>query len=180
MKTALIVDVSNLYFAVDHVFPGRRLQLLEYVKLLEKQNHNLFFKICYSRQSPNVAQSFTHMLHCHGFETHFGSGPWAVEIALRVSEVLPHVDSLIIGSNSRELHPIFKFARKIGKVTKCFACNVSADTEKYAEVMEVPESILVEVKNASSRQAGTVAVPNNSSGNVPGSNSLRSDQDYGP
>lgn len=161
MKTALIVDVSNLYFAISRLHPGKRLMLLDYVKHLEQLGHVLTFKIVYSRQSANSAQSFTHMLHCNGFETHFGTGPWPVDMALRAAEVLPSVDSLVIGSNSKDLHPIFKFARKEGKLTKCFAVEIPVDTRRYAETLEVPPSILATVPDEASNKTGKVAVPDN-------------------
>lgn len=165
MKTALIVDVSNLYFAINRLHPNKRLMLLDYVKHLEEAGHDLAFKIVYSRQSPNSAQSFTHMLHCHGFETHFGTGPWAVEMALRASEILPSVEWLVLGSNSKELHPIFRFARKEGKRTKCFAVDIPQDARRVAEAVEIPTSILVTVPDEPVDKAKPVAVSNHGHGN---------------
>lgn len=160
MKTALIVDVSNLYFTINKLHVGKRLMLLDYAKFLEAAGHTLTFKIVYSRQSADAAQSFTHMLNCNGFETHFGTGPWPVAMALRASEIISQVDCLVIGSNNQELHPILQFARKAGKVTKCFACEIQPATRKFAEVIEIPENLLKDA-DESSRKAKSVPVSSN-------------------
>lgn len=164
MKTALMIDVSNLYFTIEKLHVGKRLMLLDYAKHLESLGHVLTFKIAYSRQSAQAAQSFTHMLNCNGFETHFGTGPWQVAMALRASEILDSVDCLIIGSNNQELHPVLAFARKAGKITKCFACDVQPATRKFAEVIEIPEALL-RVKNELDQKAGAVAVPSDERSN---------------
>lgn len=161
MKTALIVDVSNLYFAINLAHEGKRLMLLDYTKSLEEQGHNLAFKIAYSRQSAVGAQNFTHMLNCHGFETHFGKGPWLVPIVLRTTELLRDIDCLVIGSNDEQLYSLFDYARKAGKKTKCFAVTIPTDMKKHAECFEVPESMMV--ANAPYQKAKPMVVPNNGS-----------------
>jgi hypothetical protein len=142
MKTGLIVDVSNLYFAINLAHAGRKLMMLDYAKHLEDLGHDLAFKVAYSRQSANSAQSFTHMLNCHGFETHFGTGPWLVPMTLRAAEIIPEVNCLIIGSNDEQFCPVFAYARKAGRKTKCFAVTIPAGMKKHAECIEVPESLM--------------------------------------
>ncbi len=163
MKTALIVDISNLFYAINAAHEGRRLQLLEYAKHLESLGHDLAFKIAYSRQSPNSAQSFTHMLNCNGFETHFGTGPWIVPMAIRATEVIHDVDCLILGSNDEQLCPLLAHARKTGKKTKCFAVTIPAGIKKHAECIEVPESLMA-VVNEARPKAKPLELPHNGSG----------------
>lgn len=165
MKTALIIDVSNLYFAISKTHQGKRLMLIDYAKYLEAAGHNLIYKIVYSRQDENKAQSFTHMLNCNGFETHFGSGPWTVPMVLRSCEVFNNVDCFVLGSNNKEFIPLLQHARKIGKIVKCFAMDVDAITRRYAEVIEIPETLLKGSANETAEKARAVAVPSDSNGN---------------
>lgn len=161
IRTGLILDISNLYFSINDTYPNKRLLITEYTKALEAAGHNLVFRIAYSRQSQNSAQSFMHMLNCHAFETHFGTGPWTVPMALRLTEIIGQIDALVIGSSDEVILPMFQYARKHGKATKCFAVNIPMGMKKLAECIEVPGSLLQEVPNGTAKKPKSLDVPGN-------------------
>ncbi len=142
LRTGLIVDVTNLYFEINNKYPNKRLRILDYAKLLEEAGHLLTFKVAYSRQAPGAAQNFAHLLNCHGFETYFGQNSWSVAIALRAAQILPNVDAFVLGSAELEMARLFKYARDMGKITKCFAVNIPIQFETVCQCIEVPESVL--------------------------------------
>lgn len=142
LRTALIVDVTNLYFEINQKYPNKRLRILDYAKLLEAQGHFLTFKIAYSRQAPGAAQNFAHLLNCHGFETHFGQNSWSIAIALRAAQILPNVDAFVLGTVEPEMIRLLKYARDLGKITRCFAVNIPIAFAQVSECIEIPESVL--------------------------------------
>lgn len=144
LRTALIVDVTNLYFEINQKYHNRRLRILDYTQMIEQQGHLLTFKIAYSRQSPSSAQNFAHLLNCHGFETHFGQNPWSIAMALRAAQILPHVDAFVLGSAEPEMLRLLKYARELGKITRCFAVNIPEGFDQFCQCNEVPESLLDE------------------------------------
>ncbi len=146
MKTALIVDVSNLYYETMSKYPDRTLRIVDYTKYIEGLGHSLVYKAAYSKQPPDRVQSFSHMLNCNGYETHFGQKPWHVAMALRATEMLPHVDCFILGSNADEMGRVLKFAKNLAKITRCIAVNIPPHFAEFAECIEVPEVLLSEAR----------------------------------
>jgi len=144
LKTALILDVNNLYFGVQGKFGKRRLQMLEYARSLEKIGHILIHKIAYSRQKPEDAQSFLSILKNNGFECHFGNTQWNVAMALRAADVVPNVDCLVLGSAYHETGRILSWAKEKGKITKCYAVDIPAFFRQFAECIEIGEDVLSE------------------------------------
>lgn len=161
LRTALIVDVTNLYFEINQKHPNKRLRILDYAKLLESQGHLLTFKIAYSRQAPGTAQNFAHLLSCHGFETHFGQNSWSIAIALRAAQILPNVDAFVLGSVEPEMVRLLKYARDLGKITKCFAINIPIAFAEVSECAEIPESVL----DDTTKKAKSVELPSSLSSN---------------
>jgi hypothetical protein len=142
LRTGLLLDVNNLHYAVQAKFGKRRLMVLEYAKALEEAGHTLTFKIAYNRQPANSCAAFMGMLEQNGFECVFGCQQAAVAIALKVADMVSHVDSLVIGSNFDEMGRVFRWAKDKGKITKCFAVNIPSAFKYVAECVEVHEGLL--------------------------------------
>jgi len=140
LKTGLILDINNLYFAIQKKHGQRTLKITEYLKKLESRNHLLTYKIAYAK--PESSDGFVQLLHNLGFETHFWKGPYSVAMALRVADIVPNVDSLILGTNSSEATRIFQWAKSKGKITKCFAADIPPFFRQSAECIEIPPEIL--------------------------------------
>lgn len=147
LKTGLIVDLNNLHQGVQERYGNRRLMILEYVRLLESAGHMLTFKIAYSRQTARQVGAFHSLLQTNGFETHFAQTLWNVSMALRAAEIVPSIDALVLGTASTEMGRVLEWARKQGKLTKCFAVNIPKHFRQFAECMEVPEEALNAVAN---------------------------------
>jgi len=144
MKTALIIDLTNLYMEIRNAFPGKRLNVIPYVETLT--GLDIAYKIAYSKQRRGEALGFAHLLECNGFVTHFAAQHRTTEIALQAATILPDVDCLVIGSNERDMMAVFRYARKLGKRTKCFACNIPKDFKAYAECLTITEDLLSDIK----------------------------------
>lgn len=147
LKTGLIVDLNNLHQGVQERYGQRRLMILEYVRLLESAGHMLTFKIAYSRQAARQVGAFHTLLQTNGFETHFLQTHWNVSMALRVAEMIPSIDCLVLGTANTEMGRVLEWARKQGKLTKCFALNIPKHFKQFAECVEVPEEALNAVAN---------------------------------
>lgn len=147
LKTGLIVDLNNLHQGVQERWGNRRLMILEYVRLLESAGHMLTFKIAFSRQTVRQVGAFHSLLQTNGFETHFAQTHWNVSMALRAAEIVPSIDALVLGTANNEMGRVLEWARKQGKLTKCFAINIPKHFRQFAECMEVPEEALNAVAN---------------------------------
>lgn len=144
LKTGLILDINNLYFAIQGKYGQRRLQITEYIKYLEDRNHLLTFKVAYSRQRMDNVPGFISLLKGCGFELHFGNQHWTTAIALRAADIVPNVDCLILGTNNPDSGRILTWAKEKGKLTKCFASNIPPFFKQFAECIEIPPEILSE------------------------------------
>jgi hypothetical protein len=146
LRTGLLVDLNDLYNRIQERFgPNRRLKILNYVHALEGCGHMLTYKIAYSRQTPRQVGPFLSMLKANGFETHFAATQWNVSMALRVAEMIPNIDCLVLGTANAEMSRALEWARRQGKLTKCFAVNIPKHFKQFAECMEVTEEMLYEV-----------------------------------
>ena len=148
LKTGLILDINNLYFATKAKYRGRKLLISNYVKKLEEQNHTLVYKIAYSKQRPENCQSFITMLTNIGFECYFDDINWSIAMALRTTEIVTNVDCFVLGSNNFEHGRLLAYAKDKGKITKCFALNVPPLFKRYAECLEIGEDLLSETVEA--------------------------------
>lgn len=146
-KSALILDLDNLYFAVQDKFGKRKILITEYVRVLEERGHILVHKIAYCRKAREKSADFMTMLSYNGFECHFGSPNWAVAMALRAADVVPNVDCLILGSNNPESGRILAWAKERGRMPKCFAVDIPPFFNQFAECVEVDESVLNGIAN---------------------------------
>ena len=142
LKTGLILDVNNLYFAVQSKFGKRKLQITEYVRFLEKLGHTLVYKIAYSRQEADAVPGFVALLKNNGFETNFGNKHWGTAMALRAADIVPNVDCFVLGTNFPDASRILQWAKEKGKITKCFALSIPPFFKQFAECLEIPPEIL--------------------------------------
>jgi uncharacterized LabA/DUF88 family protein len=141
-RTALLVDLNNLYHAVQDKFGQRKLMILDYARALQDAGHTLTYKIAYSRQEPKRVRSFLTMLEANGFECHFGDTKWEVAMALRAADVVPNVDCVVLGSNDYEMGRILKWSKEKGRLAKCFAVNIPTFFNQFAECVEIEEGVL--------------------------------------
>lgn len=146
LKTALVVDVNNLYFSVQDKFGNRRIQMSKYVESLEKLGHTLTYKIAFSRQKPAQARAFCTLLQETGFELFFGETQIYTAMALKVADVVPTIDSLVIGSNYEEAGRILHWAKNKGKLTKCYGVKLPPRFRQFSTCMEIEEDILDEAR----------------------------------
>lgn len=143
LKTGLLIDINNLYYAIQHKFgKGRKLMVAEYVRFLENRGMTIVHKIAYNRQPAEQAVGFATMLRNEGWEVHFGSTSWAIAMALRAADIAPNVDAFVLGTNFEEAGRILGWMRNRGKITRCFACNIPDFFRELAECTEIPEAIL--------------------------------------
>jgi hypothetical protein len=148
LRTGLLVDLNNLHQGVQDKFGNRRrLMILEYVRRLEAAGHLLTFKIAYSRQTVRQVGAFHTLLQTNGFETHFAQTHWNVSMALRVAEMVPSIECLVLGTANTEMGRVLEWARKQGKLTKCYAVNIPHHFKQFADCMEVEEGALNAVAN---------------------------------
>ena len=162
-KTGLIVDINNLYFAIQAKFGKRKLQIVDYVKWLEDRGHVLTYKIAYSRQRADEAPGFVSLLKANGFETHFSNTQWSVAMALRTADIVANIDCLVLGTNYQEAGRILAWAKERGKLTKCFAANIAPFFKQLCDCVEIPEEILSEVVDPTK----PVELPANVGGDAP-------------
>jgi hypothetical protein len=144
LKTGLVLDLHNLYFALQGRYGKRKLQIGEYVKYLEKQGHTLTYKIAYGRQKPEDVSGFVDLLRNLGFEVNFGNQQWTTAMALRVADITPNIDCLVLGANFHDAGRMLAWAKERGKLTKCFASDIPPFFKQYAECIEIPPEILSE------------------------------------
>lgn len=143
LKTGLIVDINNLYYAIQRKFgKGRKLMMLDYTKFLEELGMQLIHKVAYSRQPADSAVGFTTMLLNEGWEVHFGSTSFAIAMALRATEIAPSVGCFVLGTNFDEAGRILKWMKERGKITRCVACDIPEFFSKFSECTEITEALL--------------------------------------
>ncbi len=97
LRTALVVDNTNLYYSLRHAFGPRKLIYERYLKAIP-DCHTLLFKVLYASQ--DSVPDFETSLQRQGFETHFASVDWTVPMTLRIADIIDKVDCIIIGSNN--------------------------------------------------------------------------------
>lgn len=143
LRTGLIVDLNNLFFSVQSKFgQKRRLSYEKYVQHLKELGHTLVTKVAYTRQNREDIVNFATMLRNEGWEVHFGNTTWAIAMALRAAEMMPNIDSFVLGTNFEEAGRILKYARDQGKLTRSFACNIPGFFKQLGDCTEISEEIL--------------------------------------
>jgi hypothetical protein len=148
MKTALLVDVHNLYIAINKKHPGKVLNYTALVKFLEDEKYDLFHKVAYGRQPEEKVRSFSTMLKKNGFEVNFGNTPHNIEMALKAADLIhtSKVDTLILGTNYFEAGRILRYARDHGINAISLGIDLPDFFSGFATPVEIEEGFLIDRK----------------------------------
>jgi uncharacterized LabA/DUF88 family protein len=146
MRTALIVDVHNLYMTCSKKYPGKVVDYSvlsgEFVAL----GSSMFFKTAYGRQSEDKVETFAKALRRIGFDVRFGGGPYNIEMALQCAELVRNrsIDHLILGTSYFETIKILEYARSYGIYTSVCGFNVPEAFQRVADIRELDADHLQE------------------------------------
>ena len=166
-KAALVIDVRNMYTMVGRRFPGQVLSYSAAVKALqEKLNVRFVHKVAFIMQSAGKTKHFINFLKTEGFEVHAADVTWNVEIALRCTEIIPTVDTLVLGSNYNEHSRILRFAREKGIFTYAFGTAFPPSFKSVSELIELDESLTKAGPKKVEHAREQLELPVESSGNV--------------
>ena len=148
MKTALLVDVHNLYIAINKKHPGKVLNYTALVKFLEDEQYDLFHKVAYGRQPEEKVRSFSTMLKKNGFEVNFGNTPHNIEMALKAADLIhtSKVDTLILGTNYFEAGRILRYARDHGINAISLGVDLPDFFKSFATPVELEDGFLIDRK----------------------------------
>jgi len=148
MKTSLIIDVHNLYLAINKKYPGRVLNYTALVNLLTDQSYDLFHKVAYGRQPEEKVRSFSTMLKKNGFEVFFGNTPHNIEMALKVADLIhtSKIECLILGTNYFEAGRILRYARDHGVQTLSMGVDLPDFFKGFSSLWELEESLFQDRK----------------------------------
>lgn len=149
MRTALIVDVNNLYHWGHRKFPGKVINYPKLTAHIADRGDALFTKTAYGRQAEDKVPEFAGLMRGLGYDLSFGGRPYNVEIALQVAEMISRgwLEHLILGSTLVESWAILKYARNNGVYTTCLGFDPPANFKKVAEVFDIPDEFLMERPN---------------------------------
>ena len=144
MRTALIVDVHNLYKGCLKKFPGYSINYEALTKEHADLGASLFQKIAYGRQSEDKAETFAKALRKVGFEVRFGGGPYNIDMALTCFRLIEHraIEQLVIGSTYFETVKIHEFARSRGIYTTVVGVEIPEAFNRVAEPREIDLDVL--------------------------------------
>lgn len=163
MRSALIVDVHNLYLGIQNKYPGRSLDYAELIKDHECQTGSRFlFKIAYGRQAEGRVDAFAKVLRNLGFDIRFGGAPYAIDLAVTVAEMIERraIDQLVLGSVALETIPLLQYVRNHGVFTTIAGFNVPARFGNYGYVHDLDEQFIM------LRSADTNNLPPDSTGSI--------------
>lgn len=144
IKTALIVDIDNLYFMTRQKH-GKTFHYQNYLAHLDKAGYRVTHKVAFGRQPRAQASEFATALERLGFEMRLGDTEWAIEMALTAARVIDEVECIVLGTSVPQAGRIFVYAKERGKVTVCMASSIPSFFRKLAQCIEIPKEILNEV-----------------------------------
>jgi uncharacterized LabA/DUF88 family protein len=155
MKTALLIDVHNLYVGISKKFPGRVLNYTAVLEALTGDGYDLFYKAAYGRQPEEKVRGFSTMLKKNGFDVFFGNTPHNIEMALKAADLIhtSKVDCLVLGTNYFEAGRISRYARDRGIHTIIAGVEMPEFFKSFATVWEFGENVLQERKKDATPQA---------------------------
>jgi len=159
----LVVDTANLYYYIGKRFANRK---LDYQKLLAKANDFAFVRraIAYGTTISDEAVNFITCLHKLGYETQYrkpriyGTGEnrvikrvdWNVGISIDVvRHVTAHrLDTVIVGSTSIELVPLFLWIRENGLRSLVIGAGIPREVRDASDAqLDVSEDLLEDRMN---------------------------------
>lgn len=148
MKTALLIDVHNLYLAINKKHPGKVLNYTALVKFLDDEQYDLFYKVAYGRQPEEKVRSFSTMLKKNGFEVNFGNTPHNIEMALKAADLIhtSKVDTLILGTNYFEAGRILRYARDHGINAISLGVDLPDFFKSFSTLVDIADGFLIDRK----------------------------------
>lgn len=164
MRTAVFVDVSNIYYCINKKFPGRKLDYEKYLDTVTS-GHELVRASAYGSQVNEEAHGFITCLKKIGYQPTFKSVGqstrrinWDAAIAVDIIKLIDRVDRVVIGSASPDILPIVNWLKERGIVVEIVACGVNKELKQAATSWVDLEEDSLEVRNARSTSPdGSVA-----------------------
>jgi uncharacterized LabA/DUF88 family protein len=145
MKSALFVDVSNLYTRISKKYEGRTLDYLKLIRLAGKFG-DLNRAIAYGSQIRNEASNFIICLRKFGYEPRFKrhtmsedgtkiirKAGWDVDIAVDMLRHAKRLDTIILASSDSDLIPALNYVRHEGAKTIVVGCGISHEMRQSVD-----------------------------------------------
>lgn len=144
IRTALLVDVHNLYTSSLKKHPGK---IVNYEALLQFVNDTGNYpvrKYAYGKQTLAKAGRFGALLQRLGFELTFGPEPHVVQMTLQgVNAVSWKYDHLILGTNNPEFSWLAQYALDRGTMVSVLGFDVPVDAyPRDVSVVEISPELL--------------------------------------
>lgn len=155
MRTAVFVDVSNIYYCINKKFPGRK---LDYEKYIERvAGSELVKAYAYGSQVNEEAHGFITCLKKIGYTPVFKSiGQstrrinWDAAMAVDIFKLVDRVERVVIGTASPDILPIVNWLKDRGIVVEIVACGINKELKAAANSWTDLEEDALEVRNARS------------------------------
>lgn len=159
-NVAVFVDVSNLYYTVNHIFKGRKVDYAAYLAYAAR-GYSLVKAVAYGAKIGREADHFIKLLQEIGFETKYKDvkiftnkgnrqtrkADWDVGISIDVVNFIleNRVDKIVLGSADSDMGPLVEWIINQGIECHVLACNISKDLSKLATSFEeIGPSLLVQ------------------------------------
>lgn len=164
--TALLVDVSNIYYCISKKWPGEKLDYDKFLNYIEEEFGDLRRAIAYGYQMSDEAQSFITCLKTIGFDvvyqklkpkfkasdeessrTEYKKPDQNVGIAMDAVRISDKVDTIVIGSSDPDLVPLVQWIKDQGLRCIIVAVGISKELKDSCNrYIEIPRSLLEENK----------------------------------
>jgi uncharacterized LabA/DUF88 family protein len=158
-RIGIFCDVSNLYYCIGKKFDKRKLDYRKYLAFA-KDLGDVQHAIAYGAQLQNEASAFIHCLKNFGFEPKYKSpkdyhnkdnfkrkADWDVGIAIDIVKMIDRLDLIILGTADGDLTPVVDWAKERGVDVIVLACGISRELKDTTKYIEIPESMLEDVKD---------------------------------
>lgn len=167
MKTALIIDVANMYFQTQRAYGNYRINYDRYLNNLRKQGLNLTHMFAFGHQRQADVPAFSHLMKSLGFTLRFGNVSWNVEIALQMARIVNNIECFVLGSSEPELGRLFVFAKEHGVICRCNAVQIPTFFKNTGVIcQEVDETLLDAVNYEPKDSTQQLELRSNFNGNV--------------
>ena len=152
-RTAVFVDLSNLYYCTHKKWPDRKINYKAYLDLC---GENIYRAIAYGAHIDHQADGFIKCLKSFGFETKFKApkeyqtdagirrkADFDCDIVVDMIRLINKVDVIVLGCADGDLLPGVEYVREHGIDVRILACGISRDLKDGASSWtEISESIL--------------------------------------
>jgi len=156
-RTAVLVDISNLYYCVSNTFKGRKLDYDKYLKFVETMG-SIDVRIAYGAQLNNQADNFIKYLKHLGFETKYKTpkifqnqkglkvkADNDVDMAIDMVRLAGTVDMMLLGSADGDMLPAVKYVLEHDTEVVVLASKISSELRPTAtKCIEIFEGLLAD------------------------------------